>query len=42
MTAPLPADLFAFLDDLGAHQFRDWFQAAKPRHEASIVAPCAI
>lgn len=34
-----PPEALAFLSELEAHNDRDWFKAARPRYEASLVAP---
>ena len=41
MTTPhFSADFFDFFTDLKANNERDWFNANKPRYEASVMDPC--
>jgi uncharacterized protein (TIGR02453 family) len=35
----LPADFFAFLEELASNNRRDWFQQHKPRYLESVVTP---
>jgi uncharacterized protein (TIGR02453 family) len=40
-TTTFGPDAFAFLRDLARHNTRDWFEANRPRYEASLRAPMA-